>query len=204
MRNVFKKIRSKKGDFLIIGDPAKDLMKVSLDDFYKEFTGTLLILKPDMRFSPGKSEKGKIFNRFVKLLTPHKRLFAYSIIASVILTVLGIVSSLFNKILMDEILPYKLENQLLMVVIIFAVIAVVQVVISFARQWIMIFLSQKIDIPLLLGYFEHIYKLPMKFFASRKTGDIITRFSDAFTIKNIFTNIALTLIMDVAMALVTV
>lgn len=200
---VFKKIRSKKGDFLIIGDPAKDLMKVSLDDFYKEFTGTLLILKPDMRFSPGKSEKGKIFNRFVKLLTPHKRLFAYSIIASVILTILGIVSSLFNKILMDEILPYKLENQLLMVVIIFAVIAVVQVVISFARQWIMIFLSQKIDIPLLLGYFEHIYKLPMKFFASRKTGDIITRFSDAFTIKNIFTNIALTLIMDVAMALVT-
>jgi ABC-type multidrug transport system fused ATPase/permease subunit len=43
----------------------------------------------------------------------------------------------------------------------------------------------------------------MKFFASRKTGDIITRFSDAFTIKDIFTNIALTLIMDISMALIT-
>lgn len=67
----------------------------------------------------------------------------------------------------------------------------------------MIYLSQKIDIPLMLGYFEHIYKLPMNFFAARKTGDIITRFSDAFTIKNIFTNIALTLIMDITLALVT-
>ena len=89
------------------------------------------------------------------------------------------------------------------VLIIFSVIAVTQVLIGFVRQWMMIYLSQKIDIPLLLGYFEHVYKLPMKFFASRKTGDIITRFSDAFTIKDIFTNIALTLIMDISMALIT-
>lgn len=123
--------------------------------------------------------------------------------ASVLLTLLGIVSSLFNKIVMDEILPYKLENMLLLVLIIFAVIAVTQSLIDFVRQWMMLYLSQKIDIPLMLGYFEHIYKLPMKFFSTRRTGDIITRFSDAFTIKDIFTNIALTLIMDVAMALIT-
>ncbi len=63
--------------------------------------------------------------------------------------------------------------------------------------------SIRIDIPLMLGYFEHVYKLPMKFFATRRTGDITTRFSDAFTIKDIFTNIALTLIMDIGMAIVT-
>lgn len=200
---VFKKVKQKKEDYVIIGDPAKDLIKITLDEFYETFTGTLLLLKPDGRFEQGKTEKGKVFGRFLKLLLPHKKLFVYSIISSVILTILGIVSSLFNKILMDEILPYKLKNPLLLVVIIFAVLAVVQTVIGFVRQWIMIYLSQKIDIPLLLGYFEHIYKLPMKFFASRKTGDIITRFSDAFTIKDIFTNIALTLIMDVAMALIT-
>ena len=200
---VFKKVRHKKVDYVIIGDPAKDLIKITLDEFYETFTGTLLLLKPDSRFVPGKAEKGKTFSRFIKLLLPHKKLFAYSIVASVILTVLGIVSSLFNKILMDEILPYKLKNPLLLVVIVFAILAVVQTVLGFVRQWMMIYLSQKIDIPLLLGYFEHIYKLPMKFFASRKTGDIITRFSDAFTIKDIFTNIALTLIIDVAMALIT-
>ena len=55
----------------------------------------------------------------------------------------------------------------------------------------------------MLGYFKHIYKLPMKFFSTRKIGDIITRFSDAFTIKDVFTNIALTLIIDVSMTLIT-
>lgn len=200
---VFKKIHHKKVDYVIIGDPAKDLVKITLDEFYETFTGTLLLLKPDGRFVSGKAEKGKTYSRFLKLLLPHKKLFAYSIIASVILTILGIASSLFNKIVMDEILPYKLKNPLLLVVIAFAILAIVQTVIGFVRQWMMIYLSQKIDIPLLIGYFEHIYKLPMKFFASRKSGDIITRFSDAFTIKDIFTNIALTLIIDVAMAVIT-
>ena len=189
--------------YVIIGDPAKDLMKIDIDKFYEDFTGALLIIKPDNRFVSGKAGTEKTFSRFIKLLLPQKKLFVFSIIASVILTVLGIVSSLFNKIIMDEVLPYKLENTLLLMLIIFAVIAATQLIIGFVRQWIMLHLSQKIDIPLMLGYFEHIYKLPMKFFASRKTGDIITRFSDAFTIKNIFTNIALTLLIDIMMALFT-
>ena len=191
------------GKHVVVGDPAKDLMRIEIDEFNKNFTGAMLILKPNQQFAVGKLKNEKLFNRYVKLLLPQKKLFAYSILASVLLTVLGIVSSLFNKILMDEILPYKLKNTLVMVLIVFALLSVTQVVIGFVRQWMMIYLSQKIDIPLMLGYFEHIYKLPMKFFATRKTGDIITRFSDAFTIKDIFTNIALTLIMDIAMALAT-
>lgn len=164
----------------------KDLLKMTVDDFYKDFTGALLLLKPNEEFVNGKIEGGKIFRHFLRLLLPQKKLFAYSILASVLLTVLGIVSSLFNKILMDEILPYKLKNILLLVLLIFAVISVTQVVIGFVRQWMMIYLSQKIDIPLMLGYFEHIYHLPMKFFASRKTGDITTRFSDANVIWNYY------------------
>ena len=64
-------------------------------------------------------------------------------------------------------------------------------------------LSIKIDIPLMLGYFGHVYKLPMKFFATRKTGEITTRYSDANTIKSVFTSIALSLVMDIVMAVAT-
>jgi len=55
----------------------------------------------------------------------------------------------------------------------------------------------------MLGYFGHIFNLPMKFFATRKTGDITTRYSDADTIKSIFTSIALSLVMDISMAVIT-
>lgn len=189
--------------YVIIGDPAKDLLKVEIKKFFKDFTGAMLLMIPTADFSKGRIKGEKIFDRFVRLLLPHKKLFFFSILASLILTVLGIISSLFNKILMDEILPYKLENTLVLVLIIFSAVSVTQAVVGFLRSWIMVFLSQKIDIPLILGYFDHIYKLPMKFFSTRKTGDIITRFSDAFTIKDIFTNIALTLIMDISLALIT-
>ena len=68
----------------------------------------------------------------------------------------------------------------------------------------LIHLSIKIDIPLMLGYFGHIFNLPMKFFATRKTGDITTRYSDANTIKSIFTSYrADALVMDISMAVIT-
>lgn len=43
----------------------------------------------------------------------------------------------------------------------------------------------------------------MQFFTTRKTGDILTRFSDAFTIKNVLTSISLSLIIDVILASVS-
>ncbi len=188
---------------VIIGDPAKDLEKVDIDTFYKKFTGAMLLLKPTPAFEGGKQKTGKMFDRYVKLLLPQKKLFIYAILASFLLTALGILSSLFNNIIYDEILPYSQKGVLKIMLLVFLVVMLTQTSIGFVRQWILMHLSIKIDIPLMLGYFEHIYKLPMKFFASRKTGDITTRFSDAFTIKDIFTSIALSLIMDISMALIS-
>lgn len=188
---------------VVIGDPAKDLLRLDVEEFYKDFTGVLLILKPDERFSTGHIKGMKLFDRYIRLLLPQKKLFFYGILASFLLTLLGILSSIFNNVIYDEILPYQQENVLKMMMLVFMGVSVTQILVGFVREWMMIHLSVKIDIPLMLGYFEHIYKLPMQFFSTRKTGDITTRFSDAFTIKDIFTNIALTLIMDVGMAMVT-
>ena len=188
---------------VIVGDPAKDLEKIEIDEFYKNFTGAMLWLEPNENFVRGKQKGTKMFQRYMKLLLPQKKLFFYAILASFLLTVLGIVSSVFNNIIYDEILPYQQKDVLKVMLLVFLGINITQTALSFLRKWILLHLSIKIDIPLMLGYFEHIYKLPMKFFASRKTGDIITRFSDASTIKEVFTNIALSLIMDISMALIS-
>ena len=55
----------------------------------------------------------------------------------------------------------------------------------------------------MIGYFSHIFSLPMNFFGTRRTGDILTRFSDAGTIKNIFTTITLSLIIDIMLAIIS-
>ena len=36
--------------YVIIGDPAKDLERLTIEEFYKGFSGTILLLKPDQRF----------------------------------------------------------------------------------------------------------------------------------------------------------
>ena len=192
-----------KKEEVIILDPAKGKEKKSIDEFFKSFDGVLLLLIPNNEFNIGKVKSQGILSKFIQLLLPQKSLFAYSIIASAILTILGIASAFFNKILMDEILPYNLKNQLNIFVIGFLLLAITQVGLGAIRQHMLLYLSQKIDIPLLLGYFKHVYKLPMKFFASRKVGDILTRFSDAFTIKNILTSVSLSLIMDIVLATVS-
>ena len=189
--------------YVVIGDPGKDLERITIDEFYERFTGILLILAPTNSFVSESNKSKSIFGRYIELMLPQKKLFFYAMLASMLLTVLGIVSSLFSNLIYDEILPYQQENVLRIVLIVFAIVSLTSVAITFIKKWILLHLSIKIDIPLMLGYFEHIYKLPMKFFASRKTGDITTRFSDACTIKNIFSSIALSLIMDITMAIIT-
>ena len=190
-------------DYVVIGDPGSELKKISLDEFYKNFTGVLLLMNPTSEFKGGKIEKGGMFKRYIDLLLPQKKLFAYAILSSLIVTILGIASSMFNKILMDEVLPYGLDNLLVTLILVFSMVSITNTLVGFVRQWVLIHLSIKIDIPLMLGYFGHIFRLPMKFFATRKTGDITTRYSDANTIKSIFTSIALSLIMDISMAIIT-
>ncbi|MBL4931806.1 peptide cleavage/export ABC transporter [Clostridium paridis] len=192
-----------KKDKVIILDPDKGVEKKSIEDFFGSFDGVMLLLVPNNEFQIDKWNKDGMLWKFVGLLVPQKALFFYSILVSVILTVLGIASSFFNKILMDEILPYGLKNQLTIFVIGFLVLGVTQIALSAIRQQMLLYLSQKIDIPLLLGYFKHVYKLPMKFFTTRKVGDILTRFRDAFTIKNVLTSISLSLIIDIVLAVVS-
>jgi len=190
-------------NYVIVGDPGDSLKKERFEDFYERFTGVLLLIKPTEDFSTKDDKQNTIFHRYVKILKPQWKLFVYAIIASFIMTLLGIISSLVNNVIYDEVLPYSEFDALKMVLLVFLTISLVQILVSFLRQWMMIHLSLKIDIPLMLGYFKHIFRLPMKFFSTRKTGDITTRFSDAFTIKNIFTSIALSLIMDISMAVFT-
>ncbi|MEC2861461.1 peptidase domain-containing ABC transporter [Bacillus thuringiensis] len=182
-------------------DPAEGRKKISIIEFFNYFDGILLLLAPNDAFVVERKKKSNTLQTFIRLLMPQKMLFVYSIVASLLLTILGVASAFFNKILMDEILPYNLKNELTIFGLGFLLVVVFQVVLSAIRQHILLYLSQKIDIQLLLGFFRHTYKLPMKFFSTRKVGDILTRFSDAFTIKNILTSVTLSLCIDLFLAI---
>lgn len=77
---------------------------------------------------------------------------------------------------------------------------VFKVLLDGVRSHILLYLSQKLDIALLLGYYRHVLELPMNFFGSRKTGEIVSRFQDASKVRDAISGAALTIIIDTIMA----
>ena len=196
-------VYSVRDGFVRYMDPAEDRpQKKSVDEFSKNFDGGMILMVPNGEFVKDKARTKSLFNGFMKMLWPHKSLFIVAIGMSIILTVFGIVMSLFNKMLIDEIIPYQEDKQLLFFGIALTIVVATQMLLSALRTHTVLHLSQKIDIPLMLGYFGHIFRLPMDFFASRKTGDVVTRFQDAGVVKDVLTSTALTVIIDVVMVLI--
>ena len=192
----------RKNQFLI-ADPDRGLVKKHFKDFEELFTGVLILMIPNSEFERINYKNLGMFDLFRALILPQKKLLITIILASLLLSVIGIFLSLFSKILMDEVIPYQLKNSLYILLIAFGTVTLFQILLSTFRQHILLFLSRKLDIPLLLGYYNHILHLPYQFFVTRKVGDIITRFQDAMTIKDIFTTVSISLIMDVLLALIS-
>ena len=72
-KNEEKGKKHKCKDYVIIGDPGTELKKISLDEFYKNFTGVLLLMNPTSEFKGGKIEKGGMMKRYINLLLPQKK-----------------------------------------------------------------------------------------------------------------------------------
>lgn len=58
--------------YVIIGDPAKDLERIELEQFYKSFSGAMLLIKPNNLFSQGNIKGEKILQKYIRLLLPQK------------------------------------------------------------------------------------------------------------------------------------
>ncbi|WP_246288863.1 peptidase domain-containing ABC transporter [Bacillus haikouensis] len=192
-----------RNDRFVIADPDRGLRKVEFSEFDKLFTGVLVLMVPASEFEKISYKDTGMFDLFKVLILSQRKLLMLIILASLLLSGIGILLSLFPKILMDEIIPYQLKNSLYIFLVVFGLVTLFQNVLTAFRQHILLFLSRKIDIPLLLGYYNHIIHLPYQFFVTRKVGDIITRFQDAMTIKDIFTTVSISLVMDVMLASIT-
>ena len=200
--NHFVVIHKMKEDKIVVADPDKGLLKMEHSEFGELFTGVLVLMVPTSEFERTKVEGKGMFDLFCRLILPQKKLLITTMLASVVLIILGIIASTFSAVLMDQIIPYQLRRSLIFFLIVYGVIQLVQSLLSAFKNQVLLFLSRKVDIPLMMGYYDHILHLSHEFFASRKVGDIITRFQDAMTIKDIFTTVSVSLILDVTLALV--
>ena len=62
--------------------------------------------------------------------------------------------------------------------------------------------TQQVDMNIMLEYYEHTLSLPLSFFGTRKTGEILSRYGDAVSIRDAISNGTLTALLDSIMLIV--
>ncbi len=186
---------------LTIADPAEGLVSYSIDEFSQIWTGILLLLVPADNFQR-KDETVGLYERFAGLLLPQKGLLIQIFLASVIYTLFGLVGAFYFKTLIDEILVDGLAKTLHVVSAGFILLSLFKIVLDAFRNHLLVYLSQKIDIALMLRYYQHVLALPMSFFDSRRVGEILSRLSDASKIRAAISGATLSVMLDSLMVLV--
>ena len=205
---VIHKITKKQ---VIIADPGVGIVKLTPEEFFGEvhedgkspkyqWSGVLVLLVKNETFKKGDETKG-LFSRFFYLLIPQKKLLLHIFVASLIYTILGILGAFYFKELLDNVLPNGLKKTLMALSIGVILLNVFKVLLNAFRSHLLLYLSQKLDIALLLGYYRHVLELPMNFFGTRKVGEIISRFNDAGKVRDAISGATLTIMIDTFMAL---
>ncbi len=186
---------------ILIADPAEGIVKYKPEDFYKIWSGVLILMVPGEKFEK-RDETTGLFARFFKLIIPHKRILAEIFVASVLYTLMGLAGTFYFKYLIDTILTEGLIKTLHIISIGIIILRILMVLMNAFRSHLLLYLSQKIDISLILLYYQHVLKLPLSFFDSRKVGEIISRLSDASKIRQAISGATITVMLDTLMIIV--
>lgn len=188
-----------KKDHLIIGDPdpTVKVTKMSKERFSSEWTGVAIFLAPEPSYKPHKDKKNGLMS-FLPLIFRQRVLIFYIILASLLVTLINIGGSYYLQGILDEYIPNQMKSTLGIISIGLIITYILQQLMSFSRDYLLTVLSQRLSIDVILSYIRHIFELPMSFFATRRTGEVISRFTDANSIIDALASTILSLFLDVS------
>ena len=185
---------------ILIADPAKGKTSKSAEEFTKEWTGIVLTATPTEQYKPVKDELKGLLS-FIPLLLPKKKIIFEITLLSFLLTGFGIIGSYYFQLIIDRIVPARSANLLEIISIGLLTMYVIQALLQYLKRYLLILLGQRLSTSIMLRYFDHVLHLPMSFFSTRKSGEIISRFLDATKIIDALANATLSLFLDASMVI---
>ncbi len=177
-------------------DPALGRRRVSANEFDANFTGVVLMLEPDAQFSYEGSAEGLSLLTYVKRMFRLPGFFAQLLGASLLLQLLGLGMPLLTKICLDTIIPNNTSNVLSIIGLGIGILVLAQTVTTLLRSSLLIYLQARVDIQMMLSFFEHLLKLPYQFFQQRSTCDLLMRLNSNTTIRDILTSQMISSLLD--------
>ena len=184
-----------------IADPALGRRKISRKEFEEKWSNLALMLDYTEKVSRSRQRRST-FRRFFPFARPYFGILAEIMIASLVLSLFGLASPLFTQMILDQVLVHqdtRLLNLLLMGMI---MIALFRIATSALRNYLIGYVGARISISMLSHIYHHLLRLPMRFFALRRTGEIMTRFRESEYLRSLLTETAISAVLDAIMIVV--
>ncbi len=179
-----------------VSDPAIGRVVYSKNEFLKNWSindiGMVVLLEPTKRlYLNSKIEKEKRLKSF-KILVNHLLNYKRQIyIIAVILLLSSIIEFIFpfftQKIIDNGV---KNKNIPFLYLILFAqvLLFISKIINEFYRSWLFVHISSRVSLQLISDFLVKLMNLPIKFFFSKSTGDLLERINDYKRIENFLTN----------------
>lgn len=203
-KNHFVVVYKIKKDVIYISDPAYGLITYTKEDFIKRWIGSnatdntkegvVLLLEVTPKFHNLKNWKEtdkKSFRFLFQYLFKYKNLLLQLVIGLLV----GSIFQLIFPFLTQSIVDVGIQNQdidfIYIVLIAQVMLFIGQTSVGVFRSWILLHLSTRINISLVSDFFIKLMNLPIAYFDTRMTGDIMQRINDHKRIETLLTGTTL-------------
>ncbi len=193
----------KRGSFYV-SDPAHGLLKYNQKEFLKHWIGNnttaetdegiALILEPTPKFYEtdfNKENQGLGFKFLLRYVLKYKN-FLWQLVMGLLA---GSVLQLIFPFLTQSVVDIGIKNQdlhfIYLVLVAQLTLFIGKTAVEVIRGWILLHLSTRINISLVSDFFIKLMNLPISYFDTRMTGDILQRINDHKRIEHILTTSSL-------------
>lgn len=197
---VLKEVRSKT---VIIHDPAVGVVKLSFQELSKHFTGVAMELSPTIKFKKTENQSQLKLLDILSSIKGIKNQLLQILLVSFSLEIFSLISPLFIQLVTDSVVVSKDLSLLIVLVTGFSLLVIIQSLTEYIRSWIVVFISNVLNIQLASSLIRHLLRLPLDFFEKRHIGDIISRFESMQQIQEKISTEFILAIIDGFMIIIT-
>jgi ATP-binding cassette subfamily B protein len=180
-------------------DPAWGRRRLTHDEFQAGVSEAVLVLEPGPGFSrarAGQPSALRVLGGMLLRLRGVRPVLLQILVASVLVQVFALAVPLATKIVVDQIFGFHHVELLGLVGLGLALALLAQIVSGYLRSILLLHLQGKLDWQVLNGFASHLFRLPMRYFQERSTGDIVTRLGSVSVLRDMVANQSVTASLD--------
>ncbi|MFN0215668.1 MAG: peptidase domain-containing ABC transporter [Saprospiraceae bacterium] len=182
-----------------IADPAAGKFKLALKDFEKSWLsdtdqGILILLEPTPEFyqrDSVQSEKKAKLGILLDYVLPHRRLISQLLIGMALGSLLMLIFPLLTQSIVDVGVDNRNIGFIYLVLMAQLMLFFSQIVVQFLQSRILLFIGTRINVSMVSDFLAKLMRLPIGFFDTKMTGDLMQRIGDQGRIENFLTQSAL-------------